>query len=646
MSIDVEAFLANYNAKLQASASARAMRVAQSDTVEAKANIIVGQILKEGDQVTQVESVEDPIEEEVAEIREAVTRGTLIPSREASGLENPDIKLDESQIAAINMMVTKQYGCLIGAAGSGKTTTTRYFLAKLIYGDVDLGVEPMKVHMLTGKQGLNIALVAFTGIATQVIKSNMPEWIHFACKTIHSLLEYAPTETEITDKKTGAPRMTKLFMPMRNRINKLDHDVIIVDEASMVGVDLWHNLLDACKPGTKIFLIGDLNQLPPVTSHSMFAYALSQWPVAELTHIHRQKEASANKIIDVAHSILKGENFTFDDPKTNVDWRVIGFELDPIAAKAGQQIVNIANQLRHKKVHSSVDPTEALVYDPYRDRIITAGNGYDENNTASMLQQSWINEVLSNLIEPPTKENPRYVIEIDRGGTKRFREHHRVMATKNEPPDVENRVTNGMVGVITKIEKNPAWSGDHSMVGPEHLVAEAKKAKAERILYGKGEDVGLLQELANMDFGNLDLSAEDYGTPESEEAREGGGPASHKVTVEFMNGATRVFANKAQVGALQLAYASTCHKCQGSQFDTAIIVVHHIVKAQLSREWIYTAVTRAVKRVVFLYTPFGVRSAIAKQRIFGSTLAEKIKRYAALQEEQLGMLKVRVRLYI
>lgn len=622
-------------------------RDSNSDQREAKANIEVNRILDEGNRLVMVEELKV---EEYDESEKEIANGTSfqafsLPPQETAGLEDPNIELDESQVAAIDMLIQEQYGCLIGAAGSGKTTVLKYFLAKMIYGDSRFDVSPMKVKMLEGKQGLNIAICAFTGIATQVIKHNMPDWLHPACKTIHSLLEYMPTTSEVTDAN-GNLKESRVFLPSRTRINKLDHDIIIIDEASMVGLDLWHYLLDACRPGTKIFLVGDLNQLPPVTSHSMFAYALSAWKVAELTHIHRQKEPSANRIVDTAHSILNGKEFHFDDQRVNPDWRVIGFEVDSDPQKAGVQIVAIANQLRTKKVSVSVDPTQPLIYDPYRDRIITAGNGYDENDTRSAVQQSWINDALSQLIEPPSDEHPRFIIDAGMGQIKKFAVGYRVMATKNEPPDVVDRVTNGMVGVIKDISRNPSWSGNHALVGPEHLVKEARKQQIERVFSG-------LNPTATNKYAELDaletLNADEFdvsGISDQKQEKEGGGPASHRVIVEFANGATRTFVSKANVQSLQLAYASTCHKCQGSQFDTAIIVCHHIVKGQLSREWLYTAVTRAQKRVIFLYTKFGIRASMAKQKIFGRNLEEKIRRYKALQEEGIGPSRIRVRLSI
>lgn len=628
-------------------------RQSDSDYIEAKANVEAQRIIGNRGDVVLTDEVQSDIDSQAEEPVNA--RGFVLPAAEDSGLIDYSITPDESQVAAIKLLRDKQYGCLIGAAGTGKTTMTRRLLHSIIYGDEEAGLEGIGCRRLDGRQGLSIALCAFTGIATQVIKQNMPEWLHISCKTIHSLLEYMPVMTEIT-QKDGSLKETQVFMPTRDAMRKLDHDVIVIDEASMVGIDLWHQILDAARKGTRIYLIGDLNQLPPVMSQSMFAYTLAQWPVAELKTIHRQKEPAANKIIDIAHAILEGRegDITFDNPGENPNWRVLGYELDPMPTKAGAQIVTLANALRTKRVAASVDPEEPLVYDPYRDRIITAGNGEDENNANSSVQQIIINEALSRLIEPPSEENP--VIVIDAGlSKKKFAVHHRVMATRNESPDIEDRVTNGMVGVIVAISRNPGWEGEPRLVGPETEVNANRNAMMDALLKRKSAGVAAAMRgedeeddsLDDSDFDGLDDFSMSMEGVQQNKGKEGGGPASHAVTVKFANGATRVFTSKAQVHSLMLAYASTCHKCQGSQFDTAIIVCHHAVKGQLSREWLYTAVTRAQKRVILLYTKYGLRAAITRQKIFGRSLEEKIRKYQQLQEDTVGLYKKgRIRLYI
>lgn len=653
MGID-PAVLARLSAGLNA---ARALpRVSNSDSQEAKANIIINRAI-EAAPMTLVEDIKAELDEWEEEDIQPIAHQGLLPREEDSGLIVPDFVPDPSQIRAIEQLMEKQYGGLIGAAGTGKTTTIKRLVHLLLYGDKERGVDPsLTLRRLEGKQCWNIAFCAFTGTAQQVIKNSLPPWLHDACKTIHYMLEYAPVTTEITTKD-GAVKETMIFMPTRDGMNKFDYDVIVIDEFSMVGVNIWHEILAACRPHVRIYTIGDLNQLTPVMSHSVLAYTLDAWrkdlhaTVCELTVVHRQKEPAANRIIETAHAILNGrkQDIKFD-AQNDPNWRVIGFQLDHNAQKAGRQVIGIANQLRNFRVHPSIDPTTPLIYDPDRDRIITAGNGYDEDNPSSCVQQTMINDALSRLIGPTTDEHPRYYIDAGRS-RKKFAVHDRIMATKNEPPDVKDRVTNGMVGNILEIWENPRYDGKWEFVGSEAEVNARQKAMVEGMWEGeKSRRSVSLEELDAFDLtAPIDINAvlESRGNGDGEKAEnEGGGWASHSVRVRFINGQERVFASKAAVDSLQLAYASTCHKCQGSQMDTAIIVVHHAVKKQLSREWLYTAITRATKRVVLLYTDLGLSSAIATQRIFGNTLDQKIERYRLMQEQGVGPLKTKVRLYI
>jgi len=537
-----------------------------------------------------------------------------------SGLTAAGFNFDDSQKRALEVLTRKKHVCLIGAAGTGKTTMVKHALAQLIYGSD--GVEnPVGIRLLSGDQGPSIAMCAFTGIATQVVKNMLPTWLHGACKTIHQLLEYKP----VGEGEKG------MFKPSRDSGNKLDHDIIIIDEASMLGLDLWHNLVDALRPHTKIILIGDLNQLKPVADATMFAYALSagidekeDWSIAELTTIHRQKEAAANKIIDGAYAILHGKTPVFDDPQKDPDWRFIGFEIKANASQAHDQIVGALDWLRKQPTPGTPDRG---LYDPYQDLVLTAGNGFNEDDSSAFVQQAPLNGTLSRLLEPPSEEHPLYIVDAGRD-TKRFAVGHRVMATKNESPMQKDRVTNGLTGRITKIESNPNWSGNRNMFGTEQEVMQFRASQAKAAMQSAMEDFSLAA-VDTSRFTATDSSAERQ--------------SSHIITVKFVNGAERVYRSAAEVGGIQLAYAVTVHKAQGSQADTVIIVVHHAVKKQLSREWFYTGVTRARRRVIVLYTRMGLSTAVARQQIFGKDLREKVNRYRQVMENGNVMVRLRAR---
>lgn len=614
---------------------------------EAKVNEIVAAVLTRGQEIDSemeqarlnddggaqyVEDQEEVLyESEKTQGTRVSTNGFNLPSRFESGLAPSDIVLDPSQLAAVKELATHQYGCLIGAAGTGKTTVQKFLLQELIYGTDSRGGNIVEVKRLAGAQGLSIALVAFTGMAAQVIKFNQPDWIGVACKTIHGLLEYKPEESI-----NNRGEKTRIFLPSRHNMNKCDHNVVIIDEASMVGLDLWKNLLSALKPGTRVYMTGDLNQLPPIIGQPVFAYALSKWPVCELTVVHRQKEKGANRIIEVAHQVLNGQQITFDSTKDNPDWRVAGFKLDGNPKAAQQQILAILNQVRGRRINIE-DPDSAIIYDPYRDRVMTAGNGFLGDSESDMVQQAPLNEALSILIQPPKEGHQRYIIDAGRRQPK-FGVGLRVMATKNEAPDIVDRVTNGMTGVITDIHPNPKYVGDRKLFGLEDDVIAETRVRIANIKLGSvgTAKIRTLDALAALDDSALDVDEDDdarLNHDEEEASEAAGGLASHSVTIRFDNGATRTFSSKASVESLHLAYCSTVAKCQGSQFDTAIIIVHHAQKMQLSREWLYTAITRATKRVIILYTDFGLRYAVSKQKIYGKTIAEKVEAYRKMAAE-------------
>lgn len=552
---------------------------------------------------------------------------------EESGLTADGFTFDDSQVNAIQTLLKGKHVCLIGAAGTGKTTMVKHAMAQLIYGSEDESIKQIGIRQLTGEQGPSIAICAFTGIATQVVRGMLPDWLHPACKTIHTLLEYKPKQDG--DDRAG------MFIPTRTAQNKLDHDLIVIDEASMLGLELWHNIVDALRPHTRVILIGDLNQLKPVADATMFAYALSAgidkketWDIAELTTIHRQKEAAANRIIDGAHAILNGRTPEFDNP-ADPDWRIIGYELPPQADKSHKKIVEAVQWLRNQPTPGTPD---RLLFDPYQDLLLTAGNGFDENDTASFVQQSPLNGTLSRLIEPPTEEHPLYIIDAGRE-TRRFAVGHRVMATKNESPDTKDRVTNGLTGRIISIEPNPQWNGKKGQFGTEKEVMDWRTERA-RALMSRGEVDS--SGVNGVNLGAFSLSAMDTSNFDAKDKNEEK-QASHVIQIEYVNKAVRTYRSANDVESIRLAYAITVHKAQGSQADTVIIVVHHAVKRQLSREWLYTAITRAKRRVIVLYTRMGLSTAIHRQQIYGASLREKVNRYRSVMEA--GNVSIRLRAY-
>jgi ATP-dependent exoDNAse (exonuclease V) alpha subunit len=191
----------------------------------------------------------------------------------------------------------------------------------------------------------------------------------------------------------------------------------------------------------------------------------------------------------------------------------------------------------------------------------------------------------------------------------------KVMMTAN---DKDNSLTNGQVGFVKNIALNGNYknkgAGQHSQVALE----------------SNGN-----VELADEDF-ELTLTelASEAGFEEEEEESINQRQASHIVEVDF-NGRLVAFSTAGEFRKLAPAYAITCHKSQGGEYPVVVILMHSANGKMLSREWFYTAVTRARERVVLVCNMRGLNMALSNQRIKGKTLAEKTAAYVRFAEEAI-----------
>lgn len=178
------------------------------------------------------------------------------------------IKYDDFQKEAIKKAINSNFSVITGGAGVGKTTLTKAIID--IFSNL----------------GRKVILAAPTGRAAK----RMTEVTKREAKTIHRLLEF-----------NNDGKFTK------NSENKIDADVLIVDEASMIDVILMNNLLKATPKSTTVILIGDVNQLPSVGAGNILRDIINSGtvPVIKLTKIYRQENMS--KIIINSHKINKGE---------------------------------------------------------------------------------------------------------------------------------------------------------------------------------------------------------------------------------------------------------------------------------------------------------------------------------------------------
>jgi len=526
----------------------------------------------------------------------AAIEGDYQPKALPNQLADDALVLDEYQAAAVDGLMHQMFGCIIGAAGTGKTTALKALVARFETDLQRIDAKDLTTYRddqenkPTGSMPA-IAFCAFMGKAVQQMKRALPPNYHPLASTIHALLGYAPTMVEVveTDENGNEHDVERMrFMPTYTADFKLPYKAIVVDEVGTVPLDLWHNLFAACRSDCRIFFLGDLNQLPPVTGHSILGFAMLHWPTFALEKLHRQAEG--DPIAENAHRILAGK-------KPMTDKETKRFIVKDIADGSTSARKDMLGIIRHL--------TEQGSFDPMQDSIIVPMN-------IGSLGQVELNSTLTGYFNPPRKndegvvQNPRTVIETGTS-TSVFAVGDKVMLTKN---DTQLQLTNGMVGVVTKIQPNAGFKG-------EHLATQA------------GAELQELDLTDMSDFAELDPLAHQDDVDPSERQ------ASHIMTVELQNVKKPVeFSSAGAFENIVPAYAVTCHKSQGSEYRNVIVLCHASQIKMMTREWLYTAITRAKNRVVLLCNNRGLTHAVNNQRIKGNTIAEKAKKFIGLTQGQ------------
>lgn len=539
----------------------------------------------------------------------------------------PVFQWDDSQLKAIDRILSSQFSCLIGAAGSGKTTVVKEIVSRL----ESLGeIKPLTYARANGttRETYNVSFVSFTGKAVEQLRKSIPPRLQCCCETIHSLLEYAPEMQEkLVTREDGSvtTKESRVFVPRRTESVKLPQDIIFIDESGMVGIDLWNNLwkaLDKTKPNLKIVLIGDIYQLPAVIGKSILGFALNspKWTTSILTKIHRQ--ALDNPIIANAHRIKAGQ-FPVKSASQS------GSGLQPFAMKnIGELTESERTRIREGQLglgyfaeknrpHNALKITLAIIkklfekgeYDPRLDQIIVPQN-------VGTLGQEMLNQHLAPLFNSANKRIPikaSYETKFLAVGDK-------VMFTKN---DYKLGILNGMTGYITRISLN----GDYK----DYVMLKQLEANGYKHLDFTVTDES--QELAERALDEIDKFGESMQDGEMIQAEQ---EASHVITVRYTplgsNDESEISISKVgQIRGMLLAYAITCHKAQGSEYRRVIVLAHSSNGGMLSREWLYTAVTRARENLILLYNELGDKGlarGLKRQVVKGETIEEKAHNFS------------------
>lgn len=433
--------------------------------------------------------------------------------------EKENLHLDDLQRKAVELAVSRGVLLISGGPGTGKTTTInaiiRFFLA-----DVK-----------------SVLLAAPTGRAAK----RMTEATGYEAATIHRLLGYKAMGEEDEPENRGTEEEFWRFE--RDPDNPLEADAVIIDEMSMVDLFLFHALLRAIRPGTRLIMVGDIHQLPSVGPGRVLRDLMESGAFCSITLQKIFRQAKQSDIVMNAHRILQGQQLDLENHSRDF------FFLERRDPKViYKHIVLLMEQMLPKYVQGTRDDIQVLT--PMRKGALGCIR---------------LNEVLQSVLNPeaPGKKETRAHDQVFRVGDK-------VMQTRNNY-QMEWEIP-GNFGM--PIEKGTGvFNGDFG------VIADVDTELAELIVRFDEDKV--------------------------------------------------VHYSFTQLEDLELAYAITVHKSQGSEYPAVILPLLSGPSGLFNRNLLYTAITRARKCVVIL----GERETIAQME----QNISQYTRYSGLKDRILEM---------
>lgn len=461
--------------------------------------------------------------------------------------EEQNIILAETQKTAIKEALDNGVLVITGGPGTGKTTIIKCIIK------------------LFEKNYYKVALAAPTGRAAK----RMTEATGYEAKTIHRLLEIGFTDDELE------------MSFMRTEVNPIDADIVIIDEMSMVDIFLMDSLLKAIKPGARLILVGDVDQLPSVGPGNVLKDIIASNTVktVRLTEVFRQAEKSL--IVVNAHRINRGEKPVLNEKKKDFFF---------IERNNPEDIINLIIDLCSRRIPAQYgyDPFKDIqVLTPTRKGIVGVGN---------------LN------VELQKKLNPKSKMKKEKAFLNyTYREGDKVMQIKNNYNIRWKKVSPDENEKDGQIDNNLDADGSNSSninifdIIDSHEYEQEDPDEGEGIFNG---DTGVIHK--------IDYDAE-------------------KIRVLFDDNRIVDYSFDS-FDEIDPAYAITIHKSQGSEFPVVIMPIYPGPPVLMTRNLLYTAITRARDLVIVV----GMESTLykmvdnARETLRYSGLADKLVRSVKL----------------
>lgn len=491
------------------------------------------------------------------------------------------------QTAFINLAAQGKDCVLVGAAGTGKTTSLKGTISKLLSMESYIHRLATTTHKYLRASTPGIVAASYTRRSVNNLRRAMPTEMKHNCITLHKLLEFQPIKFTVLDPETGEERNSMRFEPTRHKNKPLDSNikVIVLDEAGTISLELFNMLLDALQHEVQFIFLGDIQQLPPVFGVPILGVKGSQLEdsTIELTQVYRQ--ALESPIIRLAHRILSGVPIPLEEYK---DWHYPDqLTIHPWKKKisADNALLTIAAFFKAAYDTGKYNKEEDMILIPFNKSC-----GTDE-----------LNKHIANHI---AKKNNKEVYEIIAGYEKCY----------------------FSVGDIVMFDKedavilNIAHNGDYSGRWPQ--------SASTRLDYWGHKPELATDSPREETVDELEARIDSMLAAHVSDIEEKTNSASHTITIRRKDSDVDMeLSTSAAINSLALGYAITVHKSQGSEWRKVFFIAHQSHATMLQRELLYTAVTRAREELYIICEPETFTKGIINQRIKGETLKEKFAQF-------------------
>ncbi len=497
------------------------------------------------------------------------------------------------QKVAAALAIKQRFAVISGGPGTGKTTTVVKILAAL--------------QILQSKQQkpLVIRLAAPTGKAAARLTESIGQQLKTLSESLSPLFTTAedkekvmatlPTQVATLHRLLGARPDSRKFKYHSDM--QLPLDVLVIDEASMIDLEMMAKLLDALPPDARLILLGDHQQLASVEAGTVLGSLCMDYPLMKLKQQNEPTLFASSNLVNHLTQMTGIQLKTLDDPPPAVADHIVMLR-HSYRFNAEKGIGQLANFLQEY-----LDAEPKKQHELWQNKFISCFNHSDE--TARISINNYKNKQWSDLLE----NYQQYLKKI-----------------RTQSPDNQDQWAKEVLETYNQFQILTAIrDGTWGVEGVNQVVENYIKNQLN-IISGKkswyyGRPVMVTKNNYNLELMNGDIGITlEWRDPENPAT-----PSQLRVAFQLADGRIK-WVVPSRLNDVDTVFAMTVHKSQGSEFTHTVLIIPDQYSAILTSELIYTAITRSKKKCTLVFPPNG-------EEVFKKAIGQRVQRSSGLREK-------------